>query len=171
VVNSDFHVNFRIFYMLQIYDIGPTALLPLRRKARWGFFRHKNPTASAGFEPASFHRDNVEKYCRAGQATDENLCMCIVCSITESTNVHWEYVILISFPQQRWLHERPSPLRYTYGYMACLVYIYIFLQQVIAGESNGKLPPRTCPGCSVPEPYRSHAWALVPANPASKAEY
>ena len=39
-----------------------------------------------------------------------------------------------------------------------------------AGESNGKLP-RTCPGCSVPEPYRSHDWALVPANPASKAEY
>jgi len=31
--------------------------------------------------------------------------------------------------------------------------------------------PRTCPGCSVPEPYRSHDWALVPANPASKAEY
>ena len=38
-----------------------------------------------------------------------------------------------------------------------------------AGESNGKLPPRTCPGCSVPEPYWSHDWALVPANPASKA--
>jgi len=23
------------------------------------------------------------------------------------------------------------------------------------GESNGKLPLRTCPGCSAPEPYRS----------------
>ena len=34
-----------------------------------------------------------------------------------------------------------------------------------AGESNDKLPPRTCPGCSVPEPYRSHDWALVPAKP------
>jgi len=34
-----------------------------------------------------------------------------------------------------------------------------------AGESNGKLPPRSCPGCSVPEPYRSHDWALVPAKP------
>jgi len=39
------------------------------------------------------------------------------------------------------------------------------------GESKGKLPPRTCPGWSVQEPYRSHDWALVPANPASKAEY
>jgi len=33
--------------------MGPTALLPLRRKAYWGFFRPKNPTASAGFEPAN----------------------------------------------------------------------------------------------------------------------
>jgi len=27
-----------IFYMPQIYDMGPPALLPLRRKACWGFF-------------------------------------------------------------------------------------------------------------------------------------
>jgi len=31
--------------------------------------------------------------------------------------------------------------------------------------------PRTFPGCSVPEPYRSHDWAMVPASPAYKAEY
>jgi len=40
-----------------------------------------------------------------------------------------------------------------------------------AEVSNGKLPPRTCRGCSVPETYWSHDWALVPANPACKAEY
>ena len=33
--------------------MGPTALLPLRRKACLGFFRPKNLTASAGFEPAN----------------------------------------------------------------------------------------------------------------------
>ena len=38
-------------------------------------------------------------------------------------------------------------------------------ERLKAGESNGKLPPRTCPQCSVPEPYRSHDWALVPAKP------
>ena len=38
--------------MPQIYDVGPTALLPLRREACWEFFRPNNPTASAGFEPA-----------------------------------------------------------------------------------------------------------------------
>jgi len=39
--------------MLQIYDMGPTALLPLRRKACCGFFRPKNPTPSAGIESAN----------------------------------------------------------------------------------------------------------------------
>ena len=40
--------------MPKIYDMGPTALLPLRRKASLGFFfRPKNPTASAWFEPAN----------------------------------------------------------------------------------------------------------------------
>ena len=50
-----------IFYMPQIYDMGPTALLPLRRKACWGFFsplkirrlRHqwKIPMTGSGIEP------------------------------------------------------------------------------------------------------------------------
>jgi hypothetical protein len=35
------------------HNMGQTALLPLRRKACWGFFRPKNPTASAGFGPAN----------------------------------------------------------------------------------------------------------------------
>ena len=39
--------------VVYIYDMGPTALLPLRRKACLGFFRPKNPTASAGFEAAN----------------------------------------------------------------------------------------------------------------------
>ena len=33
--------------------MGPTALLPLRRKACWGLFRPKNPTALAEFEPTN----------------------------------------------------------------------------------------------------------------------
>ena len=40
-----------------------------------------------------------------------------------------------------------------------------------AGESNGKLPLRTCPGCSVPEPYQSPDWVLVSAQTGPKAEY
>ena len=44
--------------------------------------------------------------------------MCIACWIPKATNTHSEYVILIAFPQQQWLHERASMLRHTY--IACL---------------------------------------------------
>jgi len=40
-----------------------------------------------------------------------------------------------------------------------------------AGESNGKLPVRTCSGCGVPQPYRSPDWALVPAQTGPRAEH
>jgi hypothetical protein len=40
--------------MPQTCDMRQTALLPLRRKACWGFFRPKNPTASAGFKPRTW---------------------------------------------------------------------------------------------------------------------
>ena len=38
----------------------------------------------------------------------------IACWITNATNTHLEYVILIAFPLQQWLHECASLLRYTY---------------------------------------------------------
>jgi hypothetical protein len=42
------------FNMPQICDMGPIILLPFRRKACCGFLSpFKNPTASAGFEPAN----------------------------------------------------------------------------------------------------------------------
>jgi hypothetical protein len=52
--SSEFHATLGIFYMPQIYDMGQTALLPLRRGSHAeDFFALKNPTASAGFEPAN----------------------------------------------------------------------------------------------------------------------
>jgi hypothetical protein len=44
-------------------------------------------------------------------------------------------------------------------------------ERIKAWESNGKLPLRTCPECSVPESYRSPDWALVPAKTGLRAEY
>jgi hypothetical protein len=38
-------------------------------------------------------------------------------------------------------------------------------------KGNDKLPLRTCLECSVPEPYRSPDWVLVPAETGLKAEY
>jgi hypothetical protein len=43
----------------------------------------------------------------------------IACSIPKATNTHLEYVILITFPLQKWLHERASML--CYSYIVCLV--------------------------------------------------
>ena len=39
--------------MPQSWDMGQILLLPLRRKEAEDFYARKNPTASAGFEPAS----------------------------------------------------------------------------------------------------------------------
>ena len=64
--------------------------------------------------------DNVEKHARAGQATDDNRHMRFACWIPQAINTLSEYVILIDFPLQQWLHERASMLRYTY--IASLVY-------------------------------------------------
>jgi hypothetical protein len=38
----------------------------------------------------------------------------IACWIPKATNTHSEYVILISFPLQKWLHASSSILRYLY---------------------------------------------------------
>ena len=38
----------------------------------------------------------------------------IACWIPKATDTHSEYVILIDFPQQRWLHERVSMSSYMY---------------------------------------------------------
>jgi len=45
--------------------------------------------------------------------------MRLACGIPKATNTHSEYVILIAFPLQQWLHEGASMLRYTH--IACLV--------------------------------------------------
>jgi len=42
-----------------------------------------------------------------------------------ATDTYSEYVILIAFPQQQWLHERPSMLRYTC--IGCLVIVTVWL--------------------------------------------
>jgi hypothetical protein len=65
----------------------------------------------------------VEKYCRPGWATEDNVVHALACWIPDVTNAHPEYVIHIAFPLQQWLHEHISLLRYTY--IACLVNLWI----------------------------------------------
>jgi hypothetical protein len=46
--------------------------------------------------------------------------MRIACWIPKATITYSEYVILIAFPRQHWLHERTLMLRY--AYITLLVY-------------------------------------------------
>ena len=45
--------------------------------------------------------------------------MRVACWTPKAKNTHLEYVILIAFPLQQWLHERASMLRY--AYITCLM--------------------------------------------------
>jgi len=60
----------------------------------------------------------VEKYCREGQATDDNMAHAHY-MLDNSGFRHLEYVIIIALPMQQWLQENASMLRYTC--IACLV--------------------------------------------------
>jgi hypothetical protein len=59
--------------------------------------------------------DNVEKYCTAGQATDDNTIrrLRIVCWITKATDTHSEYVILTAFPANNGYANAPQCYVYT----------------------------------------------------------
>jgi len=63
----------------------------------------------------------VERYCRAGQATDESMAHVHVTRGTYGyKHTLSEYVILITFILQHWLNERASILRW--ACIACLVH-------------------------------------------------
>ena len=49
-------------------------------------------------------------------------CMSIACWKTKATNAQSEYVILIAFPLQQWLHEYASVLCYMYIALLLLFY-------------------------------------------------
>jgi len=51
--------------------------------------------------------DNVEKYCRARQPTDDNMVH-LYSMLLKATNTHCKYVVVIALPLQQWLHECAS---------------------------------------------------------------
>jgi hypothetical protein len=80
--------------------------------------------------------DNVEKYGRARQATDDNIIRRLRFAfwMTKATDTHSEYVIIIAFPQHQWLRERATMLRYTY--IACIVGLFTDLSLVSVFASS-----------------------------------
>jgi hypothetical protein len=73
--------------------------------------------------------DNVEKYGTARQATDDNIIwrMHFACWITKATDTH-RMCNTYCFPQQQWLLEHASLLRYMY---AILLQLYAILLQLL----------------------------------------
>jgi hypothetical protein len=65
----------------------------------------------------------MEKYCRGGQATDENMAHVIVCWISKSTNTYSEYVILIAFFTARMVARTRPNLMFVRN-AACLISFY-----------------------------------------------
>ena len=54
------------------------------------------------FRKSSRLWENVEKYCKAGQATDDNMRMRFARWITKATETHAEYVILVFHCNSGW---------------------------------------------------------------------
>jgi hypothetical protein len=70
--------------------------------------------------------DNVEKYGRAGQATEDTVTqrMRFSCWLTKATNTHSEYEIFNAFPWQQWLIESNASIL-CYTCIACLVEVLV----------------------------------------------
>ena len=84
----------------------------------------------------------MEKYCRAGQATDGNIIRRVrfACWLPEATDTHSEYVTLIADPQKQYLHERSSKL--CLHYTACpAAYSPIIIRLIFFAVTN---VPRKC---------------------------
>ena len=84
--------------------------------------------------------DNTEKYCRAGQVTEDNIIwhMGFTCWIPKATDTHSEYVILIAFPLQQLLRESPSVLRLFISCISCLNTYIVSLRCMYVQGSFGK---------------------------------
>ena len=73
--------------------------------------------------------------------------MRITCWITKATKTYSNYVILIAFPLQQWLHERATLLRYTY--IIRLVHFFSHLSVLLPTRSLSDLTVRTFVGLSI----------------------
>ena len=64
-------------------------------------------------------RENTVERVRPQMATWR---MRVACWIPKATNTHSDYVTLIAFPLQQWLHEHASMLRHTYNGCSCSIF-------------------------------------------------
>jgi hypothetical protein len=90
--------------MPQSCDMGQTALLSLRRKACWGFFRPKNPTASARFEPVNLGTRGQHSNHQTTEAAITELVHCVgYCTIIvqDARSIKCEILCTVSAQQTK----------------------------------------------------------------------
>ena len=77
----------------------------------------------------------MEKYVSTIQSTDEYIIrrMRFACWITNARDIHSEYVVVIAFPRQQWLHERAPLLSL---YVECFFLFYDLECTLKGRESN-----------------------------------
>ena len=66
------------------------------------------------FENRTFYEIMWKNIVERGRPQTTIWRMRIACWIPKATNTHSQYVIVIAFPLQQWLHERVSVWRYMY---------------------------------------------------------
>ena len=63
-------------------------------------------------------------------------CMRTACWMLKATITHSQYVLLVAFPLQQWLHECAPMLRYTYTAYFVQVYIEVLLHNSLQLSMN-----------------------------------
>jgi hypothetical protein len=58
------------------------------------------------FEYFSKNYSENSSFIKTGQELPVLWCMRVACRTTKATNTRTQYIILISFPLEHWLHER-----------------------------------------------------------------
>ena len=101
--------------------------------------------------------DNVEKYGTARHVTHDNTiqCMHTACSITQTTDPHSEYVIIIAFPHQQWLDECASKSCLYIHCLPCLMEVFNW-QKMHCFEQTYQFLEKTKPHVARSGEYIAH---------------
>jgi hypothetical protein len=95
--------------------MGPTALLPFRRKMCWGIFRPKNPTASAGCEPTNLGTKGQHANSRPSKPLytwDRSVCIFLFSRTTLKVFVKYVTGALYVHPLWFYKHQHDNRVRY-----------------------------------------------------------